>query len=345
MRGSRGKKLIKIAVYGVAKNEEYNVKSWYESTKNADYHFILDTGSTDNTVEMAKSFGINVVSASFIPWDETMAKNVALSLLPADIDYCVMMDLDQKMQSTDWKEQLINNNVQEYDLVEHRLIDNVDRINEQLNSMSRRSIHNRKNSYWHQYRPSIDFHSKDIRVIHLPINIENVIGTEERFTDRETLYEDSWQREYFKLKKYNKEFQDGYLAAVVARQAFNFYERDLFDEYFDKYREFIDVYLRLDSKNKSGLFEIYSTFILANALLFTIKAEKVLKTMPKNSPLYKNAEFKLKIIDFWKNGNFKEEFGQYTKDHIISLYSDTKTGKYKTKLGQEAYSHYTNSSK
>jgi glycosyltransferase involved in cell wall biosynthesis len=73
VRGSRDKKLIKIAVYGVAKNEEYNVKSWYESTKNADYHFILDTGSTDNTIEVARSFGINVVSASFIPWDETMA--------------------------------------------------------------------------------------------------------------------------------------------------------------------------------------------------------------------------------------------------------------------------------
>jgi hypothetical protein len=333
---------MKIAVYGVAKNEEANVQAWYESTKNADYHFILDTGSTDNTIDLAKSFGINVVSASFIPWDETTAKNVALSLLPADIDYCVMMDLDQKMQSPDWKEQLINNNAQEYDLIEHRLIDNVDLINKELNSMSRRSIHNRKNSYWHQYRPSIDFHSKEIKVLTLPINIENIVGTEERFADRETLYEDAWQREYNKLKKYNKEFHDGYLAAVIARQAFNFYERDFFDQYFDKYREFMDLYINLDNRNKTGLFEIYSTFILANALLFKIKAEIILKTMPNKSPLFKNAEFKLKIIEFWKNGKFKDELNQYTQNDLISLYSDTKTGKHKTKLGQEAYDHYSN---
>jgi hypothetical protein len=333
---------MKIAVYGVAKNEEDNVKSWYESTKNADYHFILDTGSTDKTIEVAKSFGINIVSASFIPWDETMAKNVALSLLPADIDYCVMMDLDQKMQSVDWKEQLINNNAEEYDLVEHRLIDNVDLINKELNSMSRRSIHNRKNSYWNQYRPSIDFHSKDIRVLELPINIENIVGTEERFTDREVLYQDSWGREYDKLKKYNKEFQDGYLAAVIARQAFNFYERDLFDNYFDKYREFMSIYINLDNRNKSGLFEIHSTFILANALLFKIKAELILKTMPATSPLFKNAEFKLKVIEFWKNGKFKDELDHYTQNDLISLYSDTKTGKHKTKLGIEAYEHYSN---
>jgi hypothetical protein len=334
--------LIKIAVYGVAKNEEDNVAAWYQSTKNADYHFMLDTGSTDKTIEVAKSFGINVVSASFIPWDETLAKNVALSLLPADIDYCVMMDLDQKMQSVDWKEQLINNNAQDYDIVEHRLIDNVDLVNKELNDMSRRSIHNRKNSYWHKYRPSIDFHSKDIKVLTLPIYIENVIGTEERFTDREIIYQDSWEREYVKLKKYNKEVQDGYLAAIVAMQAFNFYERDFFDEYFDKYREFMNVYINLDDRYKVGLFEKYSTFILANALLFTIKAETILKTMPTNSPLLKNAEFKLKIIEFWKNGKFKNEFEHYSENDIVALYADTKTGKHKIKLAQHAYDHYRN---
>jgi hypothetical protein len=340
--GGWSKVLIKIAVYGVAKNEEDNVKSWYESTQNADYHFILDTGSTDKTIQVAKSFGINVVSASFIPWDETLAKNVALSLLPRDIDYCVMMDLDQKMQSSDWKEQLINNNAQDYDVVEHRLIDNIDLVNQDLNDISRRSIHNRKNSYWHKYRPSIDFHSKEIKVLTLPIYIENIIGTEERFTDREIIYQDSWEREYVKLKKYNKEVQDGYLAAVVARQAFNFYERDFFDQYIDKYREFMDSYIKLDDRHKAGLFEIYSTFILANALLFTEKAESILKTMPSNSTLFKNAEFKLKIIEFWKNGKFKDELSKYTENDLVSLYSDTKTGKYKIKLGLDAYKYYGN---
>ena len=287
---------MKIAVYGVAKNEEDNIKAWYDSTKNADYHFILDTGSTDKTIEVAKSLGINVVSASFIPWDETMAKNVALSLLPADIDYCVMMDLDQKMQSLDWKEQLINSNAQEYDLVEHRLVDNVDLVNKELNNMLRRSIHNRKNSYWHKYRPSIDFHSQDIKVLTLPINIENIVGTNERFLDREKLYEDSWYREY--------------LNALP-----------------DTYKE-----LHI---------ELYSTFILSNALYHTQESENILQTMPKSSPLFKNAEFKIKIINFWKYRHFSDLFKDYTKNQIIDLYSDTKTGKRKIDLAEKAYNLYS----
>jgi hypothetical protein len=252
------------------------------------------------------------------------------------------MDLDQKMQSVDWKEQLINSNAQDYDVVEHRLIDNIDLVNKDLNDISRRSIHNRKNSYWHKYRPSIDFHSKDTRVLTLPIYIENITGTEERFTDREIIYQDSWEKEYVKLKKYNKEVQDGYLAEVVARQAFNFYERDLFDQYIDKYREFMDLYIKLDDRYKAVLFEIYSTFILANALLFTEKAEVILKTIPSNSTLFKNAEFKLKIIEFWKNGKFKDKLNKYTDNDLVSLYSDTKTGKYKIKLGLDAYKYYSN---
>jgi hypothetical protein len=336
-----GKVLIKIAVYGVAKNEESNVQVWYESTKNADYHFILDTGSTDNTIDLAKSFGINVVSASFIPWDETTAKNVALSLLPADIDYCVMMDLDQKMQSLDWKEQLINNNAQEYDLVEHRLVDNVDLVNKELNSMSRRSIHNRKNSYWHKYRPSIDFHSQDIKVLTLPINIENIVGTNERFLDREKLYEDSWYREYLKIKKYNRDVQDYNLAEIVARQAFNFFERDMFDEYLNKHDEFMEIYNTLPDTYKELHIELYSTFILSNALYHTKESESILQTMPKSSPLFKNAEFKIKILNFWKYRQFSDLFKDYTKNQIIDLYSDTKTGKRKISLAEKAYNLYS----
>ena len=45
---------MKIAVYAIAKNEEYNINDWYNSVSKADYHLILDTGSTDKTVEIAK---------------------------------------------------------------------------------------------------------------------------------------------------------------------------------------------------------------------------------------------------------------------------------------------------
>ena len=41
----------RICVYAITKNEEQFVEKWYESMKEADAVVVLDTGSTDNTVE------------------------------------------------------------------------------------------------------------------------------------------------------------------------------------------------------------------------------------------------------------------------------------------------------
>ena len=41
---------MKIVVYTIAKNEEKFVERWYKSMKEADELYVLDTGSTDKTV-------------------------------------------------------------------------------------------------------------------------------------------------------------------------------------------------------------------------------------------------------------------------------------------------------
>lgn len=332
---------MKVAVYGVAKNEEYNINTWYESSRDADYHFILDTGSTDNTINLAKSLGINVTSASFIPWDETLAKNVALSLLPPDIDYCIMLDLDQKIKTTNWKDILLANNVKDYDVVEHNLVDNIDRVNNNLNTTKIRSIHSRKNAYWNKYRPRINFHSEHIKSISLDIDIENIIGNDERFLDREVLYQDAWEREYIKIKKNDLDSQKVYFLEILAHQAFNFYERDMFDEYFNKYDEFLNTYRFLDYRYQNDCIILYSTFLLANSLYDVKNAESILESIPVNSPLKENANFKIKLLRFWKNNENSEEFNQYSNDYLISLYADTKTGKHKLNLANIAYDYYS----
>lgn len=92
---SGAEKMLKVAVYTIALNEEQFVKSWYESAKEADYLLIADTGSTDKTVELAESLGIHVIKLTVKPWRFDMARNASLSALPADIDYCIALDMDE----------------------------------------------------------------------------------------------------------------------------------------------------------------------------------------------------------------------------------------------------------
>ena len=96
---------MKVAVYTIALNEAKHVKRWYEASKDADYHLIADTGSTDETVKIAKKLGINVYSISIKPWRFDDARNAALALIPDDIDYCISLDMDEVL-TPDWKDEL-----------------------------------------------------------------------------------------------------------------------------------------------------------------------------------------------------------------------------------------------
>ena len=55
------KNKYKICVYAISKNEEKFVKRWYESMKEADEIYVLDTGSTDNTVNILKSLNVKEI--------------------------------------------------------------------------------------------------------------------------------------------------------------------------------------------------------------------------------------------------------------------------------------------
>jgi glycosyltransferase involved in cell wall biosynthesis len=96
---------MKVAVYAIALNEEQFVKRWYHSAKEADLLLIADTGSTDKTVELAKSFGIETHVISVQPWRFDDARNASLALIPGDIDYCIALDLDEVLVPG-WREHL-----------------------------------------------------------------------------------------------------------------------------------------------------------------------------------------------------------------------------------------------
>jgi glycosyltransferase involved in cell wall biosynthesis len=96
---------MKVAIYSIALNEEQFVERWFKSGEGADYFLIADTGSTDKTVEIAERLGIKVIKVSINPWRFDDARNASLAAIPADIDYCIALDLDEILQPG-WKSEL-----------------------------------------------------------------------------------------------------------------------------------------------------------------------------------------------------------------------------------------------
>lgn len=95
----------KICVYAICKNEETFVDRWFNSMKEADSIYVLDTGSTDNTVEKLRKLGVNVISKEIKPWRFDVARNESLKLIPEDYDICVCTDLDEVL-SPGWRKKL-----------------------------------------------------------------------------------------------------------------------------------------------------------------------------------------------------------------------------------------------
>lgn len=89
------KRKYKICVYAISKNEEKFVDRWVDSMQEADEIYVLDTGSTDNTVKKLKKRGVHVKSKKINPWRFDVARNMSLELVPKDTDICVCTDLDE----------------------------------------------------------------------------------------------------------------------------------------------------------------------------------------------------------------------------------------------------------
>jgi hypothetical protein len=90
---------VKIAVYSIARNEVSEVAGWEATTREADYRLLLDTGSSDGTdTAIAQYSDVVMYRGNVSPWRFDDARNAALCLLPADIDICVALDMDERLR-------------------------------------------------------------------------------------------------------------------------------------------------------------------------------------------------------------------------------------------------------
>lgn len=98
---------MRVAVYAITKNEAHHVERFMAPIRDvADLVVITDTGSTDGTYEaLMADDDITAHQITVSPWRFDDARNASLALVPADVDVCACLDLDEVLQP-DWREAL-----------------------------------------------------------------------------------------------------------------------------------------------------------------------------------------------------------------------------------------------
>jgi glycosyltransferase involved in cell wall biosynthesis len=161
---------VKFGIYSIAKNEENNLPGWYERVREADSVVVVDTGSTDNTFHAARDLGIDVtrLSSEFFRFD--VARNAAMERSPADCDYLISQDLDERLE-VGWRAKL------EASLAENGDTDLATAtLHHDGMSYAKSRIHSRKNWTWR--RPVHEDLSwtgdRDCRLLMTGVNFEHL---------------------------------------------------------------------------------------------------------------------------------------------------------------------------
>jgi len=94
---------IPVSVLIPAKNEELNLPACLESVKIADEIFVVDSQSSDHSIEIAANSGANVVQFHFNGrWPKK--KNWALENLPFRNEWVLIVDCDERITPELWSE-------------------------------------------------------------------------------------------------------------------------------------------------------------------------------------------------------------------------------------------------
>ena len=96
---------MRVAVYAISKNEAHFVERFMASCADADCVVVADTGSTDDTAARLSARKAIVHHITIAPWRFDTARDVALALVPPDIDVCISLDLDEVLEPG-WRAEL-----------------------------------------------------------------------------------------------------------------------------------------------------------------------------------------------------------------------------------------------
>ena len=162
-------KKLKICVYAICKNEEKFVDRWAKSMSEADEIYVLDTGSTDHSVELLKEHGIIIKEEKIDPWRFDVARNKSLDMVPIDADVCVCTDLDEVLKPG-WRKEIEKIWNSDTNRLRYNYNWSLDKDDKPLVNFYIEKIHSRSNYKWiHPVHEVLEYTKKDI---------ENIITTD-----------------------------------------------------------------------------------------------------------------------------------------------------------------------
>lgn len=113
----------------------------------ADAIYVLDTGSTDNTVKLLKDFGAIVKVKEIKPWRFDIARNISLEMIPKDFDILVCTDLDEVFNKG-WRNELENIWTSDTNRLRYLYNWSLDSNNIPKVTFFQEKIHDRNNYQW-----------------------------------------------------------------------------------------------------------------------------------------------------------------------------------------------------
>lgn len=167
----------KICLYAIAKNESKNVDEWYETVKEADSIAVLDTGSSDDTVQKLKEHpNVIVEQKAYDHFRFDQARNDSLALIPEDCNICFTIDLDERL-NPGWADILRNEwNPEKYNRGAYSYYYRDDQFEQTRNWIHSKDwtwlypcheAMGRNGVIWYQHHECLDLHGK-IMVRHYP---------------------------------------------------------------------------------------------------------------------------------------------------------------------------------
>ena len=273
--------MYKFAIYTICKNELVHVDKWYNSLRLADAIYILDTGSTDGTLEKLQEIEkfdpkFHLYQKSYEHFSFGDAWNTILEKIPEDIDFVFRVDMDQWIVNKYWPFELSLTFMREkVDPKQSTAVwinmfeKNFSRVENHM-CVSSRDVRWAGDIHERQYFPGVS--SKNVRGLFVPIliyhnqkypstNGTGIPGCQKRFD----FYADIANNQYFEN---NTVFN--FLHYVMAHGNTNDVIKDFF-LYITHHKEFkeCDRLTTYDMDYKPQIFDIISTFM---GLLVAIKS-------------------------------------------------------------------------